>query len=79
MSPESRRHAEFRWQDNELHIVDMESLNGTYVNPSRWSVMLVNGDEIRIGKFRLCHPELQKRRRPDDSIARIGCCASIVK
>src|ERR1700754_3077916 len=44
----SRRHAEFRWQGNELHIVDMESLNGTYVNRQPVeSAMLVNGDEIR--------------------------------
>ena len=50
----SRRHAEFRWQNNELHIVDVGSLNGTYVNHQPvQTALLVNGDEVQIGKFRL--------------------------
>src|SRR6188472_4298768 len=28
----SRRHAEFRRENDELHVVDVGSLNGTYVN-----------------------------------------------
>ncbi len=32
----SRRHAEFRRQNGEFQIVDISSLNGTYVNVNRW-------------------------------------------
>lgn len=28
----SGRHAEFRWENDELHVVDVGSLHGTYVN-----------------------------------------------
>jgi pSer/pThr/pTyr-binding forkhead associated (FHA) protein len=50
----SRRHAEFRREGGEFQIVDMSSLNGTYVNRKPVaSAMLANGDEIQIGKFRL--------------------------
>ena len=50
----SRRHAEFRWVSGEFQVVDVGSLNGTYVNrePVDWAV-LANGDEVQIGKFRL--------------------------
>ncbi len=50
----SRRHAEFRSERGELQIVDIDSLNGVYVNgqPIDWAV-LTNGDEIQMGKFRL--------------------------
>ena len=51
----SRRHAEFRRQNPEVQIVDLDSLNGTYVNrkPLHSGAVLANGDEIQIGKFRL--------------------------
>jgi len=50
----SRRHAEFRRDNGEFQIVDISSLNGTYVNGKPVaSAMLANGDEIAIGKFRL--------------------------
>ncbi len=50
----SRRHVEFRRQQNEFVVVDVDSLNGTYVNHrSVKSAVLVNGDEISIGQFRL--------------------------
>ena len=50
----SRRHAEFRRDNGEFQIVDISSLNGTYVNRKPVaSAMLANGDEIQIGKFRL--------------------------
>jgi pSer/pThr/pTyr-binding forkhead associated (FHA) protein len=50
----SRRHAEFRRENGEVQIVDISSLNGTYVNGKPVaSAMLANGDEIQIGKFRL--------------------------
>lgn len=51
----SRRHAEFRKNDDgKFEVVDVGSLNGTYVNREpRNSQVLEVGDEIQIGKFRL--------------------------
>lgn len=50
----SRRHAEFRLDGNEFQVVDVGSLNGTYVNREPVdSAALANGDEVQIGKFRL--------------------------
>jgi pSer/pThr/pTyr-binding forkhead associated (FHA) protein len=50
----SGRHAEFRCERGEFQVVDVGSLNGTYVNrePIHWAV-LTDGDEIQIGKIRL--------------------------
>jgi pSer/pThr/pTyr-binding forkhead associated (FHA) protein len=49
----SRRHAEIR-KNAGFRIVDMGSLNGTYVNKLRVEEAdLSSGDEIQIGKFRL--------------------------
>ena len=50
----SRRHAEFRCVSGEFQVVDVGSLNSTFVNrePVDWAV-LANGDEVQIGKFRL--------------------------
>ncbi|MEZ5186254.1 MAG: FHA domain-containing protein [Candidatus Nanopelagicales bacterium] len=50
----SRNHAEFVSGDDGWSVVDMGSLNGTYVN--RASIerhRLISGDLIQIGKFRL--------------------------
>ena len=50
----SRRHAEFRLENGEFQVVDIGSLNGTYVNRTAVdSAVLADGDEIQIGKFRL--------------------------
>jgi pSer/pThr/pTyr-binding forkhead associated (FHA) protein len=50
----SRRHAEFRLESDEFQVVDVGSLNGTYVNREPVdSAALANGDEVQIGKFRL--------------------------
>ncbi len=50
----SRRHAEFRLDGHEFQVVDVGSLNGTYVNREPVdSATLANGDEVQIGKFRL--------------------------
>ncbi|MGZ4517095.1 MAG: glycogen accumulation regulator GarA [Mycobacteriaceae bacterium] len=50
----SRRHAEFRQDGEEFLVVDVGSLNGTYVNREPVdSAVLANGDEVQIGKFRL--------------------------
>lgn len=50
----SRRHAEFRIENDKFEVVDVGSLNGTYVNREpRNAEALNSGDEIQIGKFRL--------------------------
>ena len=50
----SRRHAEFRCENAGFLIVDVGSLNGTYVNRQRVdSAALTDGDQIQIGRFRL--------------------------
>ncbi|GHA84218.1 hypothetical protein GCM10010305_29890 [Streptomyces termitum] len=51
----SRRHVEFRrGQDGRFTVADVGSLNGTYVNREPIdSVVLNNGDEVQIGKYRL--------------------------
>lgn len=50
----SRRHAEIERQEFEYVLRDMGSMNGTYVNQRRVdSVVLDQGDEILIGRFRL--------------------------
>jgi len=64
----SRRHAEFRPVGGEFQVVDIGSLNGTYVNREPvGSAVLANGDEVQIGKFRLLF--LTSRRTADaDSV-----------
>lgn len=50
----SRRHAEFRKNGESYEVVDVGSLNGTYVNREpKNSAVLANGDEVQVGKFRL--------------------------
>ncbi|MBB4136444.1 pSer/pThr/pTyr-binding forkhead associated (FHA) protein [Gordonia humi] len=50
----SRRHAEFRRDGDDFQVVDVGSLNGTYVNREPVdTATLANGDEVQIGKFRL--------------------------
>jgi pSer/pThr/pTyr-binding forkhead associated (FHA) protein len=50
----SRRHAQFRCVSGEFQVIDVGSLNGTYVNREPVdSALLANGDEVQIGKFRL--------------------------
>ncbi len=52
----SRRHAEFRQVDGGYEVVDVGSLNGTYVNREPVDgAVLANGDEVQIGKFRLVY------------------------
>lgn len=49
-----QRHAEFRRENNQFQVVDVHSLDGTYVNRELVnSAVLANGDEIQMGKFRL--------------------------
>jgi pSer/pThr/pTyr-binding forkhead associated (FHA) protein len=50
----SRRHAEFRQDEDTFQVVDVGSLNGTYVNRAPVpTAVLTNGDEVQFGKFRL--------------------------
>jgi len=50
----SRRHAEIVRTGAVFELVDQRSLNGTYVSGERVErSTLRNGDELRIGKFRL--------------------------
>ena len=50
----SRRHAECRKNGDSYEVVDVGSLNGTYVNREpKNSAVLANGDEVQVGKFRL--------------------------
>ena len=52
----SRRHAEFRRNADGYSVVDVGSLNGTYVNRDRIDeVLLQGGDEVQIGKYRLVY------------------------
>src|SRR5690625_1515017 len=54
----SRKHAQFLFSPNGYLVRDVGSLNGTYVNRVRIDeALLVAGDEVQIGKFRLTyHP-----------------------
>ena len=48
----SARHVEFRWENDELYVVDLGSLGGTYVNRELVeSATLANGDKIYLGIF----------------------------
>lgn len=50
----SRRHAEIRQIGDGYRVVDVGSLNGTYVNRERVEeVDLHDGDELQIGTFKL--------------------------
>jgi pSer/pThr/pTyr-binding forkhead associated (FHA) protein len=52
----SRRHVEFRRDGDGYSVHDVGSLNGTYLNRDRIDdARLANGDEVRIGKFRLSY------------------------
>ena len=52
----SRHHAEFSREGEGFRLRDMGSLNGTYVNRSRIDdAVLVSGDEVQIGKYRLLY------------------------
>jgi pSer/pThr/pTyr-binding forkhead associated (FHA) protein len=52
----SRRHAEFRrTPEGRFTVVDVGSLNGTYLKRGRIdsAMLLSSGDEVQVGKFRL--------------------------
>ena len=50
----SRRHAEILHDGGRYELVDLGSLNGTYVNRRRVErAVLHDGDEVQIGRFKL--------------------------
>ena len=50
----SQRHAEFRYEGGRFVVIDLGSMNGTYVNHEPVDeAVLADGDEVQIGKFRL--------------------------
>ncbi|GGJ19882.1 MULTISPECIES: FHA domain-containing protein [Paenarthrobacter] len=52
----SRKHVQFIRTASGFELVDMGSLNGTYVNHDRVDrVQLKSGNEVQIGKFRLTY------------------------
>jgi len=52
----SRKHVEFVRDGDDYRVRDVGSLNGTYVNRERIDqVLLGNGDEVQIGKYRLVY------------------------
>ena len=52
----SRRHVEFRRENDGFSVHDVGSLNGTYLNRERIdSAVLSSSDEVQIGKFRLVY------------------------
>jgi pSer/pThr/pTyr-binding forkhead associated (FHA) protein len=60
----SRRHAVFRRTSDGYQVVDVGSLNGTYVNRDRIdAITLSGGDEVQIGKYRLVYFESAKGGR----------------
>ena len=50
----SRQHAQIRKKNGDHEIIDTGSLNGTYVNKKRVeSSLMVDHDEVQIGKFKM--------------------------
>lgn len=61
----SRRHAELRIQGSALHIKDLGSANGTYLNDkSITEAVAQNGDRLRLDvySFRLVAPETEEHK-----------------
>jgi len=57
----SRRHVQFLRTNNSFQLEDMGSMNGTYVDGVRVdNILLTDGAEILIGKFRLTFYASQK-------------------
>jgi pSer/pThr/pTyr-binding forkhead associated (FHA) protein len=57
----SRRHAALTIYGNELHIVDLDSVNGTFVNSKRLVAdapyALRSGDRILLGDFEMIYEQ----------------------
>lgn len=64
----SRKHAEFIFSPQGYLVRDVGSLNGTYVNRTRIDEgLLVAGDEVQIGKFRLTYHPSPNRDQGEQS------------
>jgi pSer/pThr/pTyr-binding forkhead associated (FHA) protein len=62
----SRRHAETRPEGGRFVLVDLGSLNGSFVNHAPIdTVVLADGDELAFGVFRLSFHTDGQRPRPD--------------
>jgi pSer/pThr/pTyr-binding forkhead associated (FHA) protein len=59
----SRRHAEFIRIGRDFYVLDVGSLNGTYVNRElqESKYLLKFGDEVQIGRFRFTFLQSKKR------------------
>lgn len=63
----SRRHAEFGRVGDGYRVVDVGSLNGSYVNRQRIESAVLNpGDEVQIGKYRLVYHPSRQQLQPAD-------------
>ena len=63
----SRKHAQIKREGGGLVIVDIGSLNGTYLNKERVDKAgLSHGDEIQIGKFKMAFLDRSGARREDE-------------
>lgn len=61
----SRRHAEFRPDSGDWVLVDVGSLNGSYVNRRRIEQQrLAGGDEVQIGKYRFVYLTAREESAP---------------
>jgi pSer/pThr/pTyr-binding forkhead associated (FHA) protein len=69
----SRRHAELQWTNGEVRVVDVGSLNGSYVNGQAVeSTVLVHGDELQFGKFRLTFVAASASESAEAAADRVG-------
>jgi len=68
----SRRHALLVANDDEVRVLDDRSLNGVFVNGERIEIrVLADGDEIVIGRHRLCFLEaVQTKPQVDEQLLR---------
>jgi phosphoserine phosphatase RsbU/P len=66
----SRRHAEFQQRDGSLHVVDLGSTNGTYVNDVRihGETVLRDGDVVSMGGTSLVCHETELQQDGDNAI-----------
>jgi signal transduction histidine kinase len=67
----SRRHAEFRQVENTYHLVDVGSINGTYLNGKRvQDAVLHSGDHIHIGQTTLVFSTGRREGPPPSDLAK---------
>lgn len=61
----SRRHAVLVRHEDRMHVIDLSSINGTYLNSRRLRPELPypvrHGDIVRLGTLELCFVEIARR------------------